>query len=1117
MKSSLVLTFIISLISIRAFSQNLQPRMLKPKHEIVCYASDEDQHTHVAEPESYRLWKERAAGRTKSANIEVTYIGFTIQAQTAFQHAVDIWETLIESDVTIRITANWQPLSAGVLGSAIWGSVHANFPGAQRVNTWYPAALAEKMAGYELNDPTEPDIFANFSSSINWYLNPTGTPAPGQYDFITVVMHEIGHGLGFTDSYSATDQNGFVGVQTTGLPIIYDQQLENQAGQNIFRTFNNGTTQLKSELTSNNVYYNSSRVLAVNGNERARLYAPATYDGGSSIAHLNESSYLAGTANSLLTPQIAAVEVNHNPGPVALAMLSDMGWKFTRIAHTQLKDTETISGSFVVKAVITSDVAPVSQIKLFYNIGGANTEMAMTPTVNPNEYQASIPATGTPTTYRYFISVNDNLSRNYTSPGKLIQNGQAAIQQFYHVFSTGPDTQAPRITHAPKSFIQDSESTLEIEAIISDNLGLATASVEYKINNVAQTPITMSQGTPDSLYTATINVSALSTGDVLEYRIKATDVATSPNTAFSPSSDYYELNVVGLVATEDFYQNDFNSGSADFFGDGFSITTPTGFTNGAIHSTHPYPEGTGFPNDELNLVYQLKVPIRISDGESFIRFDEIVLVEPGESGSEFGDDDFYDYVVVEGSTDGGVTWQPVADGYDSRASADWLARYNSGSSGNNSTGTGDPALYRPRTIDLREVYEPGEVVAFRFRLFSDPFARGWGWAIDNLRIQTDEVGPTILHDHHDFVKSGTTELPITIKVGDDSGVKSLTVEFKVNQQPTQEFEFAVLPNVSEYTLNVGLNGLTNGDVLSYRIVAVDSADNEGLFPPQDFIKVSYVDLPQAIDEYVNDFTSTSSDFAGNFFSQAQVNGFNSSAIHSEHPYQTGFGLDTTSNLTYTLLKPIKVDGQNPYIQFDEVVLVEGQPGSVDFGSDAFNDYVIVEGSSDEGQNWFAFTDGYDATAQSAWQSAIANNTAGNESLYRTRMIDMLETGDFADGDEILIRFRLFSNKEINAWGWAIDNLSIQSVITAAEYPFSSSIRIFPNPVGDVLTIELMEPVRTIDVECFDVTGKKVDLASSIAEQFQTSQQFDVSHLPPGLYMMRITADNQLVVKKVWKK
>jgi hypothetical protein len=421
----------------------------------------------------------------------------------------------------------------------------------------------------------------------------------------------------------------------------------------------------------------------------------------------------------------------------------------------------------------------------------------MTATANPNEYQAAIPSSGSAATYRYYISANDNLSRTYTSPGKLIQPG-GGVQQFYHSFESGPDTEKPRITHSPVTFIQDNEDELTIDAIISDNLSLASASIEYRINNIDQSPIPMNPGNPDSLYSAGIDLSSVTIGDVIEYRIKATDNSVAANVAFSPTSGYHVVNVVGLLATQDFYENDFNLASDDFFGDGFSVATSAGFTNGAIHSVHPYPEGTGFPNDSLNFIYQLKTPIRVNGEDGIIRFDEVVLVEPGDAGSQFGDEDFFDFVVVEGSSDGGVTWIPIADGYDSRSHADWLNRYNSSSSGNNSTGVGDAALYKSRTLSMLNKFQANDEVVIRFRLYSDPFARGWGWAIDNLRIQIDQTAPVILHDHYDFATDELSVLALTAKVRDISGIKTLKVEYSVNQQATQEFEFPVVPNVFEY-------------------------------------------------------------------------------------------------------------------------------------------------------------------------------------------------------------------------------------------------------------------------------------------------------------------------------
>ena len=47
-------------------------------------------------------------------------------------------------------------------------------------------------------------------------------------------------------------------------------------------------------------------------------------------------------------------------------------------------------------------------------------------------------------------------------------------------------------------------------------------------------------------------------------------------------------------------------------------------------------------------------------------------------------------------------------------------------------------------------FSEGDTVVVRFRLFSDPFAVGWGWAIDNLRIQDTQVAVEDFVDNQDF-------------------------------------------------------------------------------------------------------------------------------------------------------------------------------------------------------------------------------------------------------------------------------------------------------------------------------------------------------------------------------
>ena len=89
-------------------------------------------HTYVAAP------VQLVSPSAVSSTFVVTYNGFTPQAQTAFQAAVDVWASQIQSSVPIRVTANWTTLGPGILGSAGPRHLFRNFPGAPDPNTWFP-------------------------------------------------------------------------------------------------------------------------------------------------------------------------------------------------------------------------------------------------------------------------------------------------------------------------------------------------------------------------------------------------------------------------------------------------------------------------------------------------------------------------------------------------------------------------------------------------------------------------------------------------------------------------------------------------------------------------------------------------------------------------------------------------------------------------------------------------------------------------------------------------------------------------------------------------------------------------------------------------------------------
>ena len=129
---TLLLAACIFATCLSSYSQSLI--RLSESKEIICYADHTNKNTRI-----FPVQRKRSNGRTQeSATFEVEYVGFTPEAEEAFQAAVDIWAGLINSPVPIRVRASWESLESGVLGSAIWGDAFGNFTEAQKRNTFYP-------------------------------------------------------------------------------------------------------------------------------------------------------------------------------------------------------------------------------------------------------------------------------------------------------------------------------------------------------------------------------------------------------------------------------------------------------------------------------------------------------------------------------------------------------------------------------------------------------------------------------------------------------------------------------------------------------------------------------------------------------------------------------------------------------------------------------------------------------------------------------------------------------------------------------------------------------------------------------------------------------------------
>ncbi|MEI9919050.1 MAG: T9SS type A sorting domain-containing protein [Bacteroidota bacterium] len=1092
-------------------AQRNNPRMqMATALPTICYASGKNEFTTVGPPADYLAWKaNRGSARTATTNFEVDYEGFTTEAQAAFQEAVDIWASLLQSPVTIRIHARWTPLATGVLGSAGPGSYVRNFAAAPDFGAWYPIAVAEKIAGVELNASDDYDIEATFNSTQSaWHFGLTGSnPPAGKYDLVSIVLHEIGHGLGITHAYDVVNNQAVIPSYFDGTPVVYETNIQAADGTSYVGQYTPPSTALKNVITSRALFYSSDLVKGANGGLKASLYAPATYVSGSSIAHLDETTYLAGNINSLMTPAIGAAERILDPGPIVKAILKDVGWINTRLDHTPLKDTENTSGPFHVVVKVKSDVNGynVNSVTLAYwvdNDQGTFAFLSMHATANADEYAVDLP-TGHQD-YNYWIQLNDNDGREfYNVPLLVVPGGTPFYFQDIH-FHAGPDVTPPVITHTKKEFITNIDD-FAIDATVTDNIGVDNVKVQWKLNGDVQTDKTMmlTSGST-SLYETVITKNNFTIGDTIEYRIRAEDVAVASNVSYNPTATAFNMVIVaGLGETKKSYANNFNDlSTADFFGSGFTIVKDANFDGHIMSSPSPYPVG-GSVGAHVDLIYTLKSPIHVASKDATIKFDEIVLVEPGEDGAVWPSEDFYDYVVVEGSIDGGTTWIAIADGYDCAYNSTWKDLWNNNFDGTNSTAVGTPALYRPHEFNMLDKFSAGDEVAIRFRLYSDPFSAGWGWAIDNLKIQIDETPPAIRHQHFDYLMNGTTSITLDMKIDDTHGPKQIFVDYNVNGGTTTSAEIIVNPASDLYSPVIDLTalGLDGGDEFQYRIRAIDSVGNVGTFPESgDFITTAIISLESPLDEIVATFATQSPNLTGNFF-DVVVSG-NDGRMSTDHPYNTGLGIDGISEFTFMTKKAIKVSALNPRIYYEDIALVE-------YSGSKVKDYVVVEASKD-GVTWKQLVEPYAANYLSSWKSMYdVGGSPTSSTALTSHQFDLTTGGNFKAGDAVLVRFRLHSDSLKSGWGWAIDNLNIQSSITGLEPQYgtgNSSIACpWPNPVvGNSMYLKLNLPSASdISVEILNTQGQVVstDQFSSPSGDFQ--REYDASNWSNGLYLVKV--------------
>lgn len=262
---------------------------------------------------------------TKSKNLEVKskfsvkYNNFPEWAKKEVQASIDVWSANFKSSVVVSVDASWGRSSSwGVLGSARPGSFFSAFSGAPDPSLWYPSALANALAGKDL-DKANPEIVIQVNSAAAWNTRGDGLPTGNEYDLQSVFLHEIGHGLGFlsNDAYDP-----FFGLGSLDQPTPFDAYLQTSDGRRL-ADLPTPSKELGVALTSSLVWSGANAIKA-NGGVKPKMYTPARYESGSSTSHLDEATFSKAGVDSVMTPSLDPGEIFKEPGPLLLAMMEDL-------------------------------------------------------------------------------------------------------------------------------------------------------------------------------------------------------------------------------------------------------------------------------------------------------------------------------------------------------------------------------------------------------------------------------------------------------------------------------------------------------------------------------------------------------------------------------------------------------------------------------------------------------------------------------------------------------------------------------------------------------------------------------------------------------------------------